>query len=142
MHDKVLRGSKDIVPDGFEVERSLAFKYDAKYEYKNHQNEDGRVLLRLKRDKILRTIRFKTKFNSADNKMTYAVKAGMAAQYDHWYNSSGEAWAFLKASGRTSLLNFSGPRIFGFQCDAVQQQLSALRAQDESNDVVMTQTSS
>lgn len=155
-HDMELRHGY-IVPDGFLVQRHQSFilarhqitGYNGVEE--THTDDGSSFKVRLSRGlhkgaKVQHEVLFKTSFDDTANRMLYAVKAGLSSRFEStdWQPTSTQAWDhFRERQGFEKAKSLSGPRLFGFQSDAVQAHLQALRAprqQQETSDTNMVKT--
>jgi hypothetical protein len=135
-------GKTDIIPHGLLVERRLEFvRSSSLFSFSEvrmelQATEESPVTVKLKRGPAKGSpceaiVYCKTLFDDRSASMQYAVKEGRAAQFEDafWKPTPTAACnAFLLRSGFEHNKNFVGPRMFGFQCDAVQDHLTAMRA--------------
>jgi hypothetical protein len=129
----------DVIPAGFLIERQLPLEpadafTDPTYAEEavpTNVEEDAIFTLRLRRNALqTRSLQFQTRFDTAQNKMQYAVKEGKASTFGDadWHFSSTAAFdAFRDLNRFKKQRTFSGPVLFGLRSDEVQAELASRR---------------
>ena len=138
----IISSAGDIIPDGFRVKRTLKFvRSSSLFSFSEvlteveEATEDSPVIVKLKRgpakgSTLEETVYFQTRFDVRTGNIQYAVKAGLASQFEDsfWKPSPTVACRdFLERSGFETDKSLVGPKLFGFQCDAVQEHLVSMR---------------